>query len=64
MSDAEQPSRAKDQSVRQKMPIHDLLLDGAYAQGAGHRREELTGRNHFALFPDAENQAISERGDA
>ena len=38
-----------------------LMVNAAYTQASGHRREELIGRNHFALFPNAENQAIFER---
>ena len=38
-----------------------VRVNSAYAQGAGYRKEELIGRNHFELFPHAENQAIFER---
>jgi PAS domain S-box-containing protein len=38
-----------------------VLVNSAYAQGSGHSSEELIGRHHFDLFPDAENQAIFER---
>jgi PAS domain S-box-containing protein len=38
-----------------------LLVNSAYTKGSGHTREEMIGRNHFDLFPDAENQAIFER---
>jgi PAS domain S-box-containing protein len=38
-----------------------LRVNAAYAQGSGYSREELIGRNHFDLFPHAENQAIFER---
>ena len=38
-----------------------LEVNAAYVSGSGHSRNELIGYNHFALFPDAENQAISER---
>jgi PAS domain S-box-containing protein len=38
-----------------------LRVNSAYAQGSGYSKEELIGRNHFDLFPDAENQAIFER---
>jgi PAS domain S-box-containing protein len=37
-----------------------LRVNTAYAQGAGHSRGELIGRNHFELFPNQENQAIFE----
>jgi PAS domain S-box-containing protein len=37
-----------------------LRVNAAYAQGAGHRRGGLIGRNHFELFPNEENQAIFE----
>lgn len=33
----------------------------AYIGGCGHSREEIMGRNHFELFPDAENEAIFRR---
>lgn len=32
-----------------------------YARGAGYSVKELIGKNHFVLFPNAENQAIFER---
>ncbi|MBN1401187.1 MAG: PAS domain S-box protein, partial [Anaerolineae bacterium] len=35
-----------------------LMVNAAYARGSGYARDELIGRNHFALFPDAENEAI------
>jgi PAS domain S-box-containing protein len=38
-----------------------VAVNSTYVQGCGYSREELIGRNHFALFPDAENQAIFER---
>ena len=38
-----------------------LMVNSTYAEGSGHRAEELVGRNHFELFPDAENQAIFEQ---
>jgi len=38
-----------------------VTVNSAYAEGSGHSREELIGRNHFDLFPHAENQAIFER---
>jgi PAS domain S-box-containing protein len=38
-----------------------VQVNSAYAQGSGHAREELIGRNHFDLFPNAENQATFER---
>ena len=36
-------------------------VNTAYASGAGFKKGELVGRNHFDLFPDGENQAIFER---
>ena len=36
-------------------------VNSVYVAGCGHTREELIGRNHFELFPNAENQAIFER---
>jgi len=36
-------------------------VNATYARGSGYHVEDLIGRNHFELFPDAENQAIFER---
>jgi PAS domain S-box-containing protein len=36
-------------------------VNSTYVQGCGYSRDELIGRNHFDLFPHAENQAIFER---
>jgi PAS domain S-box-containing protein len=33
-------------------------VNTAYAEDAGYKKEELIGRNHFDLFPDAENESI------
>jgi len=38
-----------------------VKVNSAYARGAGYKVEELIGKNHFALFPDKENQAIFEK---
>jgi PAS domain S-box-containing protein len=38
-----------------------LEVNAAYVAGSGHCRDELIGHNHFALFPDAANQAIFEQ---
>jgi len=38
-----------------------VMVDSAYAEGSGHPREELIGRNHFDLFPNGENLAIFEQ---
>jgi PAS domain S-box-containing protein len=38
-----------------------VQANSAYARGSGYPRERLLGRNHFDLFPNAENQAIFER---
>jgi PAS domain S-box-containing protein len=57
------------QTIMENTPAQLALLDpefnfvrvnAAYAEGAGHSREELIGRNHFEVFPDPENQAIFE----
>ncbi|MHB1161859.1 MAG: sensor histidine kinase [Chloroflexota bacterium] len=41
--------------------LNFLMVNSAYVRGSGHSREELTGRNHFDLFPNPENQAVFER---
>jgi PAS domain S-box-containing protein len=38
-----------------------VRVNSAYAQGSGHSKQELLGRNHFELFPNPENHAIFER---
>lgn len=38
-----------------------LTVNYAYERGYRRSKEELIGRNHFELFPNAENQAIFER---
>ncbi len=38
-----------------------VRVNSAYAKGSGYTVQELLGKNHFALFPDKENQAIFER---
>lgn len=38
-----------------------ICVNSTYARGAGYSREELIGRYHFDLFPNAENQAIFEQ---
>ncbi len=38
-----------------------VMVNEAYVQSSGHTREQLLGRNHFALFPNAENEAIFRR---
>jgi PAS domain S-box-containing protein len=37
-----------------------ILVNSAYARGARRTFQELVGRNHFDLFPNAENEAIFE----
>jgi two-component system cell cycle sensor histidine kinase PleC len=37
-----------------------IMVNSAYADGSGHKKEELIGKNHFELFPNPENQAIFE----
>jgi len=41
-----------------------VVVNSTYARGSGHTEAELIGRNHFDLFPDAENQAVFERARA
>jgi PAS domain S-box-containing protein len=57
------------QTIMENTPAQLALLDpgfsfvrvnAAYAEGAGHSREDLIGRNHFEVFPNPENQAIFE----
>lgn len=38
-----------------------LRVNSAYLQGSKQSSEDLIGRNHFELFPDAENQSIFEK---
>ncbi|MDI6719607.1 MAG: PAS domain S-box protein [Methanomicrobiales archaeon] len=38
-----------------------VRVNSAYAAGSGYSQEKLLGKNHFDLFPNAENQAIFER---
>jgi PAS domain S-box-containing protein len=38
-----------------------ITVNSAYAHGAGYSKDELTGQNHFELFPNPENQAIFEQ---
>jgi len=38
-----------------------VAVNAAYAEGSGYAREALIGRNHFDLFPHAENQTIFAR---
>jgi PAS domain S-box-containing protein len=41
--------------------LNFVRVNSAYARGSGYSKGELIGRNHFDLFPHAENQAIFER---
>lgn len=41
--------------------LNFVEVNAAYAKGSGYAPEQLIGRNHFELFPNAENQAIFER---
>ena len=38
-----------------------VSVNSAYARGSGRPADQLVGRNHFELFPHAENRAIFER---
>jgi PAS domain S-box-containing protein len=38
-----------------------IRVNSAYAEGSGYTKEALIGRNHFELFPHAENQALFEQ---
>jgi len=35
-----------------------VRVNETYARTCGYRPEEMIGKNHFALYPDAENEAI------
>ncbi len=38
-----------------------VQVNAAYAQTCGYRPEQMIGKNHFALYPHAENEAIFAR---
>jgi PAS domain S-box-containing protein len=38
-----------------------VMVNDAYARACGHGREELIGRGHFELFPNAENERVFRR---
>lgn len=38
-----------------------IRVNDAYAKSAGHPADDLLGKNHFAFYPHAENQAIFEK---
>ena len=38
-----------------------ILVNSAYAEGTGHEVAEVVGRNHFELFPHAENRQVFEK---
>ncbi len=38
-----------------------VRVNSAFADGSGHKKEELIGKNYFELFPSPENQAIFEK---
>lgn len=38
-----------------------VAVNSAYAEGSGHTASALVGKNHFALFPNEENQAIFQK---
>ena len=72
-SDAGSPTKKED--ILQKMingtrNIHLVYLDRdfnfvlvnqAYAETCGYKPKEMIGKNHFALYPDEENEAIFRR---
>jgi PAS domain S-box-containing protein len=69
LADALEQERDVLQTIMENTPAQLAYLDpefsfvrvnAAYAEGAGHSREELVGRNHFELFPNPENRAIFE----
>lgn len=52
---------SQDQLVYLDRDFDFVRVNRAYAAGCRRAPEELLGRNHFELFPHAENQAIFER---
>lgn len=38
-----------------------VRVNSAYVRSSGYTTQELIGKNHFTLFPDAENQAVFEQ---
>lgn len=38
-----------------------VCVNDVYARSCGYRPEEMTGRNHFVMYPDAENERIFRR---
>jgi len=41
--------------------FHFVQVNATYAQTCGYRPEQMIGKNHFALYPHAENEAIFAR---
>jgi PAS domain S-box-containing protein len=41
--------------------FHFVRVNEAYARSCGYTPEEMIGKNHFALYPSAENEAIFAR---
>jgi PAS domain S-box-containing protein len=41
--------------------LNFIMANSAYIRGCGHSAEELIGRNHFDLFPNAENEALFKK---
>lgn len=40
------------------LDLNFIYVNAAYARGSGYTRDDLIGRNHFALFPHEENERI------
>jgi PAS domain S-box-containing protein len=53
-------SHTKTQLAYLDPQMHFVEVNPTYVEGCGYSRKDLIGRNHFELFPNAENQAIFE----
>ncbi len=51
-------SAGKSQLVYLDRDFNFIRVNKSYAAGCGYRPEDLIGKNHFVLYPNAENEAI------